>query len=589
MKKCLIGFIIALISIIPMSNIKASFDVTYKNETLHLPDMPFNTSTNDFAIFYNTSSSSASAPYTVVWFPKQDTNNLVFQVFGDKWGQLKWRVWNSSEENKNFVYANFKDVTPTNFYNYQLTAGAYNESYDYYHTVLYTTKDIRIYGINSSNLSNAQIERIDPDVNPFNIGDIIFKKPKSKLLEIDHEIKTDSNNNYSYHSINLIANNFNENYKYYFKFETDTTKAIWIDITADLKKNGYHHENLYYNATLYTMVKDENNNTLETRTFTFTDLMTREEYLSPTLDLKVGYSENVTTKMEEAEIEIKINNYSPRFIYQYSFNDYDYFNIDYKDISNSKYYITTHVNTSVYVKILSVQGNVIDKKSINVTGLGLDEDVYTYELTFEDLYNTEQEKNMIYSFYYENKKMETRPYIYIFYEGTQDIKFHLSYGNNVTNLANSILNASDNIKDRLSCINLPYTYQDKNLNIDYSYKNYTLFYFTPCTNFKDVENLELFKDIRVIIKSNINLNIGEPTYIDGVLIPTSRPVTDDFESNYTILFDTFKNAFLRFRNVIVEIIQNISLFFSKISPILQDFYIVIFVLVLFLFLIKFIL
>lgn len=434
----------------------------------------------------------------------------------------------------------------------------------------------------SSNLFNGFID----DISLYNkIYD--GKEEESNPIEYTAEkLKTDDGN-LDYYKFHIFTSNYNSEYRYMYKFN-DT--LAFKDISVYLNdKDGYDIQ-LYSNDTLYLAVYDLSNNLIYSTTYTVTDLY--DNVSKPTADIEVGYITN-DNNLSQANIHFKFYNYDTSYKYQYSYNDKDYTQISYSDIKNKQYDLVRYSNGTVYLKILDKNDNVIFKKSALIDSILQDENnYYRYVFTIDDLYNKEQNKLLYYVFYYENiKNRGITPLITFTTEGTKVPDLHINMNNNVLDMNSYLSRIKENeITSNInSCTSLPYEYLDTNLNLQ-SYTSYTAFNFMACIDLENFVYGTDYTDFKLIITSNIDLHLGESIYFNGVLRPsTNDPSKNGFTSEFKIFSDMFNKATKRFWTVLVEIIQNVTLFFNGLSPILQDFYIVIFVLVLFIFIMKFIL
>ena len=583
-KNFLIGFIIAIISIIPIYNIKAS-DLTLKD----LPDLPIKPvdtykyysiiNDNDvIKLYYHTNVININGQNNSIFDTWSSFYNLSYPTpslqtgssyyFSCLYYKLVDNAWKYIGQNysTSIRYSNY-NINKTDMDNNPKIITPYIKDY-----ILYT--NINRYYYNSTTKEYILV---------FSPNDV---KKTTPIEYTKEKLKTDDGN-LDYYKFHIFTSNYNSEYRYMYKF-SDTLAFKDISMYLD-DEDGYDIQ-LYSNDTLYLAVYDLSNNLIYSTTYTVTDLY--DNVSKPTADIEVGYITN-DNNLSQANIHFKFYNYDTSYKYQYSYNDKDYTQISYSDIKNKQYDLVRYSNGTVYLKILDKNDNVIFKKSALIDGILQDENnYYRYVFTIDDLYNKEQNKLLYYVFYYENiKNRGITPLITFTTEGTKVPDLHINMNNNVLDMNSYLSHIKENeISSNInSCTSLPYEYLDTNLNLQ-SYTSYTAFNFMACIDLENFLYGTDYTDFKLIITSNIDLHLGESIYFNGVLRPsTNDPSKNGFTSEFKIFSDMFNKAIKRFWTVLVEIIQNVTLFFNSLSPILQDFYIVIFVLVLFIFIMKFIL
>lgn len=580
-KNFLITFIIAIISIIPIYNVRAS-DITLSD----LPDLPvkpvdsykYYTIVNDngtVKLFYHRNLMTIDGK-----------ENSHFGIYSSGSGGINFA--GSTSLNYTFRVDYYKLVD--NSWSY-VGYGAYGLTIKYSDYVTYEEFDDN---------PRILIPYIQDKILFTNVNHYVYKSSTKEYIlafspndlkkdvpieYTSEKLKTDDGN-LDYYKFHIFTSNYNSEYRYMYKF-SDTLAFKDISMYLD-DEDGYDIQ-LYSNDTLYLAVYDLSNNLIYSTTYTVTDLY--DNVSTPTADIEVGYTTN-ENNLSQANIHFKFYNYDTSYKYQYSYNNQDFVDIDYLDIKNKEYTLVKYTNCHIYFRILDLNDNVIFTKDVSVDGI-LYDNYNKYVLTIDDLYSKETKKIIYHTFYYQNiVDRKNEPMIIFTYEGSQSLNFYLNINEQVTNLKSYMLNLKNNIfTSNISDYTvLPYEYKGNNPLIA-NYDSYTTFAFLP---FLDLDTFVYgtdYTDFRLIIYSNIELNFNSTGNFDGALVPTDgSPILDtNFKTQFKIFSDIFNKAIKRFWTVLVEIIQNVTLFFNSLSPILQDFYIVIFVLVLFIFIMKFIL
>lgn len=615
MKNYLIGFIILMVSIIPISNANALIGnngieyleppegverfVIYKRKDNTLRLIAIGNDTQYIASdYWNTNIGSSSVQSTSLYFykvPVSTGNNVGCQDYDQTICTTNYGSSNYSLDLKVYDYSNNT---------WTLRNASLPNSFGTVTQLLYSTENIYLRTDNdyANYPSSSYLIPISVNNERTKTGlDRAYEfltyesdiKSNIEYLSYEYDIKQTEDGNYSYYDIRLFSNNYNSDYEYLVKFGDEPFQ----NITSYLSDDSDINYQIFNNDTMYLLVRNEMRETIFTKTMTFTGITDIEEYDKPTIDINISCGTDFNSNIERALIDLKFNNYSTNYKYQYSFNNIDFVDISYEDIKNKKYTITTYLNTSIFVRVLDKNNNIVFENNNVVKCILNDKEnkTYTYELSLDDLYDKENHKLIFYTFYYENSNFsenrDFKPYIYFFYTGNEKLDFHITYNTNAIDLPKYNESLMTKTLNDLPCTSLPFEYVDNTI-FNNNYTSYTIFSFMPCIDLSTFLYNDQYQDFKLIIKSNIKLDIGEPISFGGNFIPsTNKPLdeSDSFQTNYKSFFKTFTDSFNRFKNVIIEIFQNCTYFFSIVSPILQDFYITIFVLILFIFLIRFIL
>lgn len=168
------------------------------------------------------------------------------------------------------------------------------------------------------------------------------------------------------------ANNYNPSYKYLIKTEQQTE---WTDITDELNNEAYQYDYmLYYNTTLYMQVLDENSEILETKTFTVNDLQ----------DYGFNISHGAASDLNDRYINvITIDTryiYESNYKYQYSYDNQVFYDMNITQ-DNKIFYLNHALNIPIYLRVLSPGGSTIYSQKYDVNFEDIDKNVLFYEST----------------------------------------------------------------------------------------------------------------------------------------------------------------------------------------------------------------
>lgn len=168
------------------------------------------------------------------------------------------------------------------------------------------------------------------------------------------------------------ANNYNSNYKYLIKTEQQTE---WTDITEELNNEAYQYDYmLYYNTTLYMQVLDENNEVLETKTHTISDLTDYGFKIThaPANDLNDRYINVITIDTRYI--------YEMDYKYQYSFDNQVFYDMEITE-DNKIYHLNHALDIPVYFRVLNASNRIIHEQVYNGDFSNVEKNVIFYEST----------------------------------------------------------------------------------------------------------------------------------------------------------------------------------------------------------------
>lgn len=321
MKRCLITFIIAVISIIPIYNVKASDNQVYIN--------------GEWVEFNEVNLSNYN------WITGRGiiSSNWFIFIIDKSYGDTLTNNDSIQLTNSNGVYYKYDSSTKTFTYK-GVIKGDYDRIYLGYSDYLATTMEIYC-----SRISTGHYEA--------GYGVPILEKD---YLSYTANKASDLNNNDIY-NIRINANNYNSNYKYMIKTSQEKT---WTDITSNLNNEVYQYDFIIrYNTTLYMQVLDENNTILETKTHTITDLNDYGFIIShaPATDLNDRDIDVVT-------IDTKFI-YKENYSYQYSFDNKIFYDMSLSS-DNTVYYLNHALNIPIYFRVVDNSNTVIYTQNYTV-------------------------------------------------------------------------------------------------------------------------------------------------------------------------------------------------------------------------------
>ena len=420
--------------------------------------------------------------------------------------------------------------------------------------------------------------------------------PKNDYIQTNVGLKFESNN---YVSIGNSNNNtygdnavvsqtsgsFSSSYGFFFDYDFDTYIAgldakiesanfsnkslnnfmpIGFDVNseniADFSQGlgVYIYSNFDFNfvSTDYNLIFDD------TTVSNGDTLISYYDYLSsiatnPTADINVSYFTN-DKNLATAEITVNFDNYSTIYKYEYSFNGKDYIKIENSEVKDNKFIINTYRDGVFYFRIKNMYDEIIfyDSKLIDVE---MDtEDFNYYEIDINDFYDSTTGKWKYRNFFFENKTNPTiLPYIDISLSGdnTNPLPLYITYNERISDVQSYL---RDLEFEELSCTPIPFEYTNNNL-YSLNYTTYTVFSIVPCVNTDD-DVLSNYSSEKLIIRTNLDLNLNDFVVIDGVMYPSSVDVEDDANFIYTSIMSLLNPILekLPFINQLYEIYEVIS-------------------------------
>lgn len=361
MKKCLIIFTIAILSIIPIS--KASALVG--NDGVEYPDIPDN---NKYYLMVNRL--GVIRLYTFDIEPYLISSN-----------------WNSNNTTTIYFYAydiinnqSYTEVEPynVNYYTLNGSSWTFNETINDYKDwasssyILYSTMDV--YYHNSIGATSIYGDGYYFIPGEKSSGDLTYISNTSKKTEYltYSENKANDLDGIDIYNFRFNANNYNPSYKYLIKTEQQTE---WTDITEDLNNEANQYDYmLYYNTNLYMQVLDENNEVLETKTHQITDLTEYSFKIThaPANDLNDRYINVITIDTRYI--------YEMDYKYQYSFDNQVFYDMEITE-DNKIYYLNHALDIPVYFRVLNAGSIVIHEQVYNGDFSNVEKNVIFYEST----------------------------------------------------------------------------------------------------------------------------------------------------------------------------------------------------------------
>lgn len=379
MKKCLIIFTIAILSIIPIS--KASASVTYNG--VEYPDLPTSNKTDYYTI------ANTHRGTTLIYYPsdliKDYGSGLGYSTLSYDGNSSSWGASSSSEYRSYISIGGYETAfSSNNVYIYILN----DNSWKYLNYGSYGAK------VSSENVNYTISElKNNPELFKDVIGDNIIYSNISYYVNINstnYYIYTytpkEINKEYLAYSANKAndldgidiynfrfnANNYNSRYKYLIKTEQQTE---WTDITEELNNEANQYDYmLYYNTTLYMQVLDENNEVLETKTHQITDLTEYSFKITHAAanDLNDRYINVITIDTRYI--------YEMDHKYQYSFDNQVFYDMEITE-DNKIYYLNHALDIPVYFRVLNAGNRAIHEQVYNGDFSNVEKNVIFYEST----------------------------------------------------------------------------------------------------------------------------------------------------------------------------------------------------------------
>lgn len=469
MKKCLITFIIAVMSIIPIYNVKASDNQVYIN--------------GEWVEFNEVNLSNYN------WITGRGiiSSNWFIFIIDKSYGDTLTNNDSIQLTNSNGVYYKYDSSTKTFTYK-GVIKGDYDRIYLGYSDYLATTMEIYC-----SRISTGHYEA----------GYGIPKQEVKELIEYTQEKIVQDNTVYNdYYKFTLFTSLYNNEYTYKYKIGD----GAWIDVSSTIE-NGVNF-NVFYNSTVYMAVVDNEGNYVYTTTYTINDLLEQKEYETPSVSYDVSYGEEFKTGLKYANVTFKIKNYSAAFSYHYSLDDTNDIIINNRDIVDSEYTYKTYQNVTIHFYVYDLDGNVVFNNSYTLTGVTNYDKLYTYEIPISDFYDKESNKLKYLTLYYESSKNSTEDiYLslstFLAYSDLNPTKtkipFYFINKNKVTDLQDYVNNIDFSY---FTYFDLPYEYLTSTTNY-FNYTSYNVFTLLPYYDFQN----KVESSSKVIIKSNVELKI----------------------------------------------------------------------------------
>lgn len=353
MKKNLMIFgIIMTLSIIPISRVKALTG----NNGVEYPNIPEDGHTQFIIGKENNDNEIKLLTFSeeVKYFAVTDWNSnsggrvgpffYASGVFGDWDGNTSYKF-----STKEYILKNGEWSLNSSYTSYTCNTIAYM-------TPLYSTMNIYFDGTTSTSTFPSGYYYISGE---HNTGDLVYSANVVEYMTFNSNLANDLNG-VEFYNIRFNAINYNSEYQYLIK----TGQEIeWTDITELLDNEAFQYDySLYYNTTLYMQVLDNDNNILETKTYTISDL---EEF---------GFKFTITDANDLQNrfinsIKIDLTNcYIDNYIYRYTYgigNNKVYYNLE-PNSDNKIFYLNHAIYSSIYFEIVTPDGdNVIYEDEID--------------------------------------------------------------------------------------------------------------------------------------------------------------------------------------------------------------------------------
>lgn len=367
MKKYLIGFIIAIVSIIPISNVKALTG----NDGVEYPDKP-NDGHTQFIIGKENGNNeimlytfSEEVKYFVVTEWKSNSGGRIGPffyasgVFGDWDGDTSYKF-----STKEYILKNGSWSLNSSYTSFKSNTIAYM-------TPLYSTMDIYFDGTTATSLYPDGYYYISGE---HTTGDLVYS---ANVVEAKEYMTFSANfandlDGLDIYMIRFNAINYNSEYQYLIKTYQETE---WTDITEELNNEANQYDYmLYYNTTLYMQVLDAENNILETKTYTVSDLTDYGLKIThgDACDLSGRYMNLITIDTRYI--------YSNDYKYQYSYDNQVFYDMDITQ-DNKIYYLFHALDIPVYFRILNAGETIVHEQVYNGDFSNVEKNVLFFEST----------------------------------------------------------------------------------------------------------------------------------------------------------------------------------------------------------------
>lgn len=240
---------------------------------------------------------------------------------------------------------------------------------------------------------------------------------------------------------------------------------------------------------------------------------------SPTTEIEISYITN-EHDIPMADIFLNFENFDSIFTYEYSFNGTDYITIPRNDIDGFTYNLQTFRNGTIYTRIKNFYGDIVFQTSKDINMIIDAENINYYEIDVSKLYDVEDNRLKYVAFFFETVE---GAYLDISITGqdTNPLPLYIKYDDRVFD-KQRFLNTLD--FDNISCTSLPFEYY-KDFYVDTTVKFDTAFVIAPCINLKDT-NFSDYTSEKIVIRTNLDLNIADYIIINSTLIPTTGNASD---------------------------------------------------------------
>lgn len=377
MKKCLIGLLVMILSIIPVSKVKADFNINLKNgEHVVLPDKP-DDGHNVFYIF----KSNKLGTYHLFAIDNNDIADRVMirSMYGNEFNigftysgtdgiPNTTRVNQYVYNDKTFTWEFLREATCTGTCYFPDIDGT-NQKYTA-SQLLFSNVDVYTYTykitVNSID-TNLNLGTYEPKTLIYS-ADITI--PREYLIYTSN-FANDLDGNEIY-NIRFNAKNYNSNYQYLIR----TSQEIeWTDITELLNNEAFQYDySLSYNTTLYMQVLNTNGEILETKTHTISDLK----------DFQFNISHNEANDLNNRLINVVIvdvrNIYFSDYKYQYSFDNQIFYDMEITE-DNKIYNLPHTLNIPIHFRILNAGDIVIHEQIYNGNFENVKKEINFFEKT----------------------------------------------------------------------------------------------------------------------------------------------------------------------------------------------------------------
>ena len=288
--------------------------------------------------------------------------------------------------------------------------------------VSYTNNEAVFIGSSDGSLSLNKYSDLTPKINSLEFKEDV--KKKNNFIATNYELTIDNYNqdyNYYFAYASCMENNscynltkLNTLNKYYDNFgKYNYQEDYLLNINGLIDENGKIDISLFANDTIIVLINDKDNNFVESKTFTITEVDEKRTNINENPYFTVENYTSDSCKIYENETEYKLctsfkiyindmANVHDYILYE-SINSAD----DFKEVGiwNNRTSITLYKNGDYAIyKLTDLEGNIIDTITVNAGGLKIfDENDTEVYLKHETNYN-EDTKNAVVKYYFYNYK-----------------------------------------------------------------------------------------------------------------------------------------------------------------------------------------